>query len=53
MHSVCKRIVDIFNIVDGRKHSHCRKTKNLLHAKPTEDVESWLSAHLHSRYFKK
>lgn len=41
----------IFDRKDNRKRSYCRKTKNLLHAKPTEDVVSWLCTHSHSRYY--
>jgi len=37
---------------DKQKHSHFKKPKNLLHAKPKEDVMSRLCKQVNSRYFK-
>ena len=42
----------IFDIVPNRKHQHFTKPKNLLHARPTKDITSWLCDHLKDKYFK-
>lgn len=41
----------IFDIIPKRKHQHFKKPKNLLHAKSSEDIVSWLCDHLKQKYF--
>ena len=42
----------VFECTSGRRHPSFKKPVNILQAKPSKDVITWVTEHLESRYFK-
>ena len=42
-----------FDIQPGQKHPSFEKPVNVMHAKPTKDIITWVAEHVENRYFKK